>query len=83
MVDLRPDDRGEFYLLTVTANDRNGLLYSIANVLSKYGINIHTAKIMTMGERVEDIFLIDGSALNHARTQIQIETDLLEGYFCP
>jgi [protein-PII] uridylyltransferase len=78
MVDLRPDERGEHYLLTLTANDRTGLLYSIAKVLSKYRINLHTAKIMTMGERVEDVFLVDGEALSHSRTQIQLETDLLE-----
>jgi [protein-PII] uridylyltransferase len=77
-VDLRPDERGQHYLLSVTANDRNGLLYAIANVLAKYKINLHTAKIMTLGERVEDVFLIDGTVLNHARSQIQLETDLLE-----
>ncbi|HEX7634421.1 MAG TPA: [protein-PII] uridylyltransferase, partial [Noviherbaspirillum sp.] len=50
-VDLRPDERGQYYLLSVSANDRNGLLYSIANVLAKYKVNLHTAKIMTLGER--------------------------------
>ncbi len=77
-VDLRPDERGQHYLLSVSANDRNGLLYSIANVLAKYKINLHTAKIMTLGERVEDVFLIDSPTLNNARSQIQFETDLLE-----
>ncbi|HJV87108.1 MAG TPA: [protein-PII] uridylyltransferase [Noviherbaspirillum sp.] len=77
-VDLRPDERGQYYLLSVSANDRNGLLYSIANVLAKYKINLHTAKIMTLGERVEDVFLVDGPVLNNARSQIQLETDLLE-----
>jgi [protein-PII] uridylyltransferase len=77
-VDLRPDERGQYYLLSVAANDRTGLLYSIANVLSKYHINLHTAKVMTLGERVEDVFLIDGAALNNARNQIQLETDLLD-----
>ena len=77
-VDLRPDERGQYYLLSVSANDRNGLLYSIANVLAKYKINLHTAKIMTLGERVEDVFLIDSPMLNNARSQIQLETDLLE-----
>jgi [protein-PII] uridylyltransferase len=77
-VDLRPDERGQYYLLTISANDRNGLLYSIANVLAKYRVNLHTAKIMTLGERVEDVFLVDGPVLNHARSQIQLETDLLE-----
>jgi [protein-PII] uridylyltransferase len=77
-VDLRPDERGQYYLLSVSANDRNGLLYSIASVLAKYKINLHTAKVMTLGERVEDVFLVDGPALQNARSQIQIETDLLE-----
>lgn len=77
-VDLRPDERGQYYLLSVSANDRNGLLYSIANVLAKYRVNLHTAKIMTLGERVEDVFLVDGPVLSNPRSQIQIETDLLE-----
>jgi [protein-PII] uridylyltransferase len=77
-VDLRPDERGQYYLLSVSANDRNGLLYSIANVLAKYRVNLHTAKIMTLGERVEDVFIVDGPVLNNARTQIQLETELLE-----
>jgi [protein-PII] uridylyltransferase len=77
-VDLRPDERGQYYLLSVAANDRTGLLYSIATVLTKYRINLHTAKVMTLGERVEDVFLVDGAALNNARNQLQLETDLLE-----
>jgi len=77
-VDLRPDERGQYYLLSVAANDRTGLLYSIANVLTKYRVNLHTAKIMTLGERVEDVFLVDGAALNSARNQLLLETDLLD-----
>jgi len=77
-VDLRPDERGQYYLLSVSASDRNGLLYAIASILARYRINLHTAKIMTLGERVEDVFLIDGEALNHPRTQIQLETELLD-----
>ncbi|MFZ6874535.1 [protein-PII] uridylyltransferase [Undibacterium sp. Di27W] len=77
-VDLRPDDRGQYYLLSISANDRNGLLYAVANILTKYKINLHTAKIMTLGERVEDVFIVDGQALQGARSQIQFETDLLD-----
>jgi [protein-PII] uridylyltransferase len=77
-VDLRPDEKGQYYLLSIAANDRTGLLYSIANVLQRYRINLHTAKIMTLGERVEDVFLVDGAALNNSRNQIQLETDLLD-----
>ena len=77
-VDLRLDERGQYYLLSISAADRTGLLYSIANVLARYRINLHTAKIMTLGERVEDVFLVDGAVLNNSRNQIQLETDLLE-----
>ena len=77
-VDLRPDERGQYYLLSVSANDRNGLLYTISNILAQYKINLHTAKVMTLGERVEDVFLVDGAALNHPRNQIMLETDLLK-----
>jgi len=77
-VDLRPDERGQYYLLSVSASDRNGLLYSIANVLTKFKVNLHTAKVMTLGERVEDVFLVDGPVLNNARSQIQLETEILE-----
>ncbi|SFC44655.1 [protein-PII] uridylyltransferase [Massilia yuzhufengensis] len=77
-VELRPDERGQFQVLSVAANDRPGLLYAIASVLARYRINLHTAKIMTLGERVEDVFLIDGAALNNPRAQVQLETDLLD-----
>jgi [protein-PII] uridylyltransferase len=77
-VDMRPDERGQFWVLAIAANDRNGLLYSIASVLARYRINLHTAKIMTLGERVEDVFLIDGQALSNQRVQVQLETELLD-----
>jgi [protein-PII] uridylyltransferase len=77
-VELRPDERGQFWLLSIAANDRNGLLYAIASVLGRYRINLHTAKVMTLGERVEDVFLIDGQALNNQRVQVQLETELLD-----
>ena len=77
-VDLRPDERGQFWVLSVAANDRNGLLYAIASVLARYRINLHTAKVMTLGERVEDVFLIGGPALASVRVQVQLETELLD-----
>ncbi len=76
-VDLRPDERGQHYLLAVTANDRTGLLYGIARVLARHGVNLRTARVSTLGERVEDMFLVDGPSLAKAREQIALETDLL------
>ena len=77
-VSLRPDERAQRWLLSVSASDRSGLLYSIARVLSRHRVNIQLAKISTLGERVEDTFLVDGETLHLARSQGAIEHDLLE-----
>ena len=77
-VALQPDERAQRWLLSVSTSDRSGLLYAIARVLARHHINLHLAKISTLGERVEDTFLVDGAALQHARTQLQVETELLD-----
>jgi [protein-PII] uridylyltransferase len=77
-VTLRPDERAQRWLLGVSASDRTGLLFSIARVLARHRINLQLAKITTLGERVEDTFLIDGPALQQNRVQLQIETELLD-----
>jgi [protein-PII] uridylyltransferase len=77
-VTLRPDERAQHWLLTISANDRSGLLYAIARVLARHRVNLQLAKITTLGERVEDTFLIDGSALQQNRLQLQIESELLD-----
>jgi len=77
-VSLSPDDKAQKWLLSISASDRMGLLYSIATVLAQHGIRLHLAKISTLGERVEDNFLISGAALQHNRAQIDIETELLQ-----
>jgi [protein-PII] uridylyltransferase len=77
-VRLVPDERGSRYLLSVTATDRLGLLYSIARVLTRHNLNVHTAKVLTLGERAEDIFLVSGAELGQERNQLEIEQDLLQ-----
>nr|WP_240605713.1 [protein-PII] uridylyltransferase [Limnobacter sp. SAORIC-690] len=77
-VDLKPDEKGNQYLLTVSATDRTGLLYSITRLLAQYKVNVQTAKIMTLGERAEDTFLLYGQSLNSGKLQIQLEAELLE-----
>ena len=77
-VHLQPDETGQRFMLSLVATDRVGLLYSVARVLARHGVNVLTAKILTLGERVEDVFLIDGQALANAREQLQLETELLQ-----
>jgi len=77
-VTLRPDEKAQRWLLNISASDRVGLLYSVARVLAKHHINLQLAKIATLGERIDDTFLIDGLELQQNKAQIEIETELLE-----
>jgi len=77
-VTVRPDEKAQNWLLNISASDRPGLLYSIALVLARHQVAVHLAKVATLGERVDDTFLVHGDQLQHNKTQIAIETVLLE-----
>jgi [protein-PII] uridylyltransferase len=77
-VSLHPDERAQRWLLTVSASDRSGLLYAVARVLARHGINLQLAKVTTLGERVEDTFLVNGAALQQPKVQLRIESELLD-----
>ncbi len=82
-VDLLPDERAQRWLLNVSASDRAGLLYSLALVLARHHLNVELAKVTTLGERVEDTFLISGPELQSQRAQLAIETELLAALAAP
>ncbi len=44
--------------LRITAADRPGILSSIARVLMTAKIDVHAARISTLGERIDDVFLV-------------------------
>ncbi|MDD5175643.1 MAG: [protein-PII] uridylyltransferase [Sterolibacterium sp.] len=77
-ISIRPDEKNQYYIMSVMAADRPGLLYSIALILSRHGVDLHTAKIATLGERVEDTFLISGTELAKTATLVRLEQELLE-----
>jgi len=77
-VSLQPDEKGQCWLLNISASDRVGLLYSVARILARHKVNVQLAKINTLGERVDDTFLVDGPELQENKAQIAIETELLE-----
>jgi len=77
-VDIRPDERGAYHVLSIVASDRPGLLYGVARVLARYRINLQTARINTLGDRAEDVFLIAGNALADPKAVLQLEQDLLK-----
>ena len=77
-INLQPDEKGQRWLLNISASDRVGLLYCVARVLANHKVNVQLAKINTLGERVDDTFLIDGPELQENKAQIEIETELLD-----
>ena len=77
-VDIRGDEKGAHFILSLTAADRPGLLYTVATTLAEHGANLHTAKIATLGERAEDVFLISGGDLAQSARRIALETELIE-----
>jgi len=77
-VDIRPDERGAYHVLSVVASDRPGLLYDIARTLSRYRINLQTARVNTLGDRVEDVFLLSGAVLSDSKAVLNLEQDLLK-----
>ncbi len=76
-VELQPDERSASWRLSITAADRPGLLHSLAQVFAQYAISLKMAKVLTLDDRVEDIFIIEGEVLGHPRTQLQFERKLL------
>ncbi|MBD7958983.1 [protein-PII] uridylyltransferase [Comamonas avium] len=77
-VTLTPDEKAQSWLLNISASDRAGLLYSVARILGAHGLSVQLAKVTTLGERVEDSFLVQGASLNNNAKQLQIETQLVQ-----
>ena len=78
VVDLRPDERGTYQVLSIVAADRPGLLYGLARTLALHQVNLHTAKINTLGDRAEDVFLVSGATLDNQKEALQLEQELLK-----
>ena len=57
-ISVSVDERNQRSVLELTAGDRPGLLCDVGKVLLEERIELHNAKIMTVGERAEDVFYI-------------------------
>jgi [protein-PII] uridylyltransferase len=77
-VQIFPDDKGTHYILEVVAGDRPGLLARIAYTLARANVGVVSAKINTLGERAEDVFLIEGARLHDEQALLRLETALYE-----
>ena len=57
-ISVSEDERNGRSVLELTAGDRPGLLSDVAKVLMHEKIELRAAKIMTVGERAEDVFYV-------------------------
>ncbi|MBW7930399.1 MAG: [protein-PII] uridylyltransferase [Gammaproteobacteria bacterium] len=60
LVHFSTDGRNQRTIMELVAGDRPGLLSEVGKVLRSHDVLIHAAKIVTLGERAEDIFFITG-----------------------
>ncbi|MGH8324318.1 MAG: ACT domain-containing protein, partial [Steroidobacteraceae bacterium] len=80
---LNVDERNRRSVLELVAGDRPGLLCDVGKVLMEQGIELHAAKIMTVGERAEDVFYVtdldnrplDGAAAQKLRERMKLVLD--------
>jgi [protein-PII] uridylyltransferase len=82
-VDIRPDERGAYHSLSIVASVRRGLLYGVARIMARYHVNLQTARINTLGDRAEDVFLVSGETLANPKKVLQLEQELLEALSLP
>jgi [protein-PII] uridylyltransferase len=64
------------YVLTLTAGDRPGLLAQVALILHRHGASVLTARINTLGSRAEDVFVLEGEALERSSVRLELEQAL-------
>ncbi|MDH5617837.1 MAG: [protein-PII] uridylyltransferase [Gammaproteobacteria bacterium] len=79
-VDFSQSTADDHTVLELRATDRPGLLSRIGQVFIEQGIDIEAAKIVTIGERAEDVFYVcleGGGALDEQQQQ-QLGDALLE-----
>ncbi|HEX4024447.1 MAG TPA: [protein-PII] uridylyltransferase [Steroidobacteraceae bacterium] len=74
------DERNGRSVLELTAGDRPGLLCDVGKVLWEERVDLHAAKIATLGERAEDVFYLTDRAQQplSAEAAAQLQARLLE-----
>ncbi|MGB6452012.1 MAG: [protein-PII] uridylyltransferase [Steroidobacteraceae bacterium] len=79
-ISLSVDDRNHRSVLELIAGDRPGLLCDVGNILREERVEVHAAKIMTVGERAEDVLYVtdfDGKPLTEAAA-LRLKERLME-----
>jgi [protein-PII] uridylyltransferase len=68
-------------VIDVQAADAIGVLYRITQVLAELDLDIRSARVQTLGERVHDAFYVRdrGGKITEPRTFAEIERAILHG----
>ena len=78
-ININADAQGNYHVLEIVTADRPGLLAKIAFIFLQLGIDLHNAKINTLGNRAEDSFLISAKQQQTLNTaQIDALNDNLQ-----
>jgi [protein-PII] uridylyltransferase len=77
-ISLTASENGKNYVLTFTAGDRPGLLAEVARLLNQHGASVLTARINTLGDRAEDVFVLEGENLEKTSKRLALEQALFE-----
>ncbi|MDK4623966.1 [protein-PII] uridylyltransferase [Kingella kingae] len=64
------------YTLDIVAANRPYLLADLSEVMAQHGINIQYAKITTLADRAEDLFVVHAAQLSQASQRQQLQHDL-------
>src|SRR5688572_28468653 len=75
-VSVTPDRRPSHWLVSVSCADRPGLLSAIARLLLKHGLNLVDARVTTLGARAEDVFVVDGAAVEDETARATLIAEL-------
>src|SRR5699024_8551899 len=76
-LDLRRDADHRLWRLSIICIDAPGLLYRLACFFALYDIDLKMAKIHTLGERVEDIFLLRADHFVQGASRLRFERAIL------
>ena len=76
-VTLNPGRQGPYYELNISCADRPGLLSAIARVLLHFEVNLKDARITTLGQRAEDVFIVAHKKLGDAAFAAALQAALI------
>jgi [protein-PII] uridylyltransferase len=75
-VTVTPERSPERWLVSMSCADRPGLLSAIARLLVKHELNLVDARVTTLGARAEDVFVVNGRAVDDEASRAVLIRDL-------